>query len=134
MGLFAGQRPGDVGLRQGRFKPCPWKPNCVCSTGEPGDTAHFIAPLAISGAAPAAWQRLTALIKSGERVTIVKEDAGYLHAEFKSRGLGYVDDVECALDARAGVIHVRSASRLGVRDFGVNRARVESLRAAFDKG
>lgn len=134
MGLFSGQRPSSLGLREGRFKPCPWKPNCVCSTGDPGDASHFIAPLAFNGAAVAAWQRLAALIKSRERVTIVTEDADYLHAEFNSRSLGYVDDVEFALDAKAGLIQVRSASRLGVRDFGVNRARVESIRAAFAPG
>lgn len=134
MGLFSGRPPGDLGLHEGRFKPCSWKPNCICSTGDPGDAAHFIAPLAISGAPAEAWQRLTALIKSRERVTIVKQDGGYLRAEFTSRGIGYVDDVECALDAKAGLIQVRSASRLGVRDFGVNRARLESIRAAFGKG
>lgn len=134
MSLFSGQRPGDLGLREGRFKPCSWKPNCVNSTAAPADAKHCIAPFKITGSAGAAWQRLTAAINQQERVSIVKQDAAYLHAEFKSRGLGYIDDVECALDAKAGVIHVRSASRLGVRDFGVNRARVESLRAVFEQG
>ncbi len=133
MSLFSGRRPGDLGLQEGRFKPCSWKPNCVSSTAAPADAKHSIAPFKVSGNAGQAWQRLTAAIQQQERVSIVKQDAGYLHAEFKSRGLGYIDDVECALDARAGVIHVRSASRLGVRDFGVNRARIESLRAAFER-
>lgn len=55
----------------------------------------------------------------------------YLYAEFRSRIMRFVDDVEFALDATRGVFHVRSASRVGVRDFGVNRARVEALRGAL---
>lgn len=121
-------------MHDGRLKPCSWKPNCVNSTADSSDAAHLTAPFTISGDARAAWARLTAAVKQRERVTIVKEEAGYLHAEFKSRGMGWVDDVEFALDAKAGVIHVRSASRLGVRDFGVNRARVEAIRAAFTSG
>ena len=62
------------------------------------------------------------------RTTVVRDEGNYLHAEFRSRLLGFVDDVEFTYDAQAGVLHVRSASRLGRRDFGVNRARVEALR------
>jgi uncharacterized protein (DUF1499 family) len=63
------------------------------------------------------------------RCAVIRHDTGYLYAEFRSRLLGYVDDVEFVHDAAAGVIHVRSASRLGRRDFGVNRDRVEAIRA-----
>ena len=131
MGLLSGKRPTGLGFHDGKFKPCSWKPNCVSSTSAAGDGKHHIAPFTIKGDAAAAWKNLTAAVKGRERVTLIEEEAGYLHAEFKSRGLGYVDDVEFALDAKAGVIHVRSASRLGVRDFGVNRARIESLRTAL---
>ena len=64
-----------------------------------------------------------------ERVTVVKAEAGYLYAEFSTRIMGYVDDVEFVLDETAGAIQVRSASRLGSSDFGVNRERIESIRA-----
>lgn len=134
MGLLSGRRPASLGLQDGALKPCSWKPNCVNSTAGADNAGHHIAPLAIKGAAAAAWQRLCAAVKNRPRVTIVTEEPTYLYAEFKSSAMGYVDDVEFALDARAGVIHVRSASRLGVRDFGVNRARVESIRAAFAQG
>ena len=131
MGLLGGKRPQGLGFHDGKFKPCPWKPNCVSSTSEVSDDQHHIAPFAIKGSADAAWKQLVAAVRSRERVTVIKEEAGYICTEFKSRGLGYVDDVEFALDVKAGVIQVRSASRLGVRDFGVNRARIESLRSAL---
>jgi uncharacterized protein (DUF1499 family) len=67
-----------------------------------------------------------------ERASIVREargDAGpYVYAEFRSKLLGFVDDLELLYDDKAGLFHVRSASRLGRRDFGVNRTRVEKLR------
>jgi uncharacterized protein (DUF1499 family) len=59
---------------------------------------------------------------------VIREERTYLYAEFRTRVMRYVDDLELAHDASAGVFHVRSASRLGRRDFGVNRARVETLR------
>lgn len=131
MGLLSGKPPQGLGFHNGKFKPCSWKPNCVSSTSDVGDEKHHIAPFAIKGCADAAWNQLVAAIKAHERGTVIKEQASYLYAEFKSRGLGYVDDAEFALDVKAGVIQVRSASRLGVRDFGVNRARIESLRVAL---
>jgi uncharacterized protein (DUF1499 family) len=63
------------------------------------------------------------------RARVMRADGNYLHAEFRSKLMGFVDDVEFTFDARAGVLHVRSASRLGRRDFNVNRERVEALRA-----
>ena len=68
-------------------------------------------------------------MQPGARIVTRKPD--YVHAEFQSRMIGFVDDLELQVDAAAQVIHVRSASRLGRRDFGVNRARIEALRAAF---
>jgi uncharacterized protein (DUF1499 family) len=64
------------------------------------------------------------------RATIVEDKANYLYAEFRSRLLGYVDDVELYFDGK--LIHARSCSRLGRRDFGVNRARVEELRRLIE--
>jgi uncharacterized protein (DUF1499 family) len=64
----------------------------------------------------------------------VTQRDGYLHVEFTSATMGFVDDVEFVLDAPARTIHVRSSSRLGYRDFGVNRERVEKIRSAFAEG
>lgn len=133
MGLFTGVRPANLGFNAKIFAAPSWKPNCVSSTVEKTDEKHFIAPLVFSGSAGQAWNKLVNIVKDTPRTQVVKEDANYLYAEFKSAGLGYVDDVEFALDETAGAIQVRSASRLGVRDFGVNRARVEAIRVQFDK-
>ena len=64
-----------------------------------------------------------------ERVNIARDEPGYLYAEFTTRLMGFVDDAEFHLDEKSGVIDVRSASRLGRKDFGVNRARIEGIRA-----
>ena len=63
----------------------------------------------------------------------MRVEPGYLYAEFRSKLMGFVDDVEFLADPAAGVVHVRSASRLGRRDFGVNRSRIEALRAILEK-
>jgi len=65
----------------------------------------------------------------GARIT--EEKAGYLHAEFRSALFGFVDHVELRLDEAANRIDVRSASRTGYYDFGVNRRRVEEIRERF---
>lgn len=68
-----------------------------------------------------------------ERTNIVTETDNYFHAEFKSALMGFVDDSEFYHDEREDVIHVRSASRVGYSDFGVNRRRVESIRERFNR-
>ncbi len=133
MGLFSGSRPTNLGINAGKFAPPSWKPNCVSSTVDKSDDKHFIAPISYSGSSADAWKKLAAIVKANPRATVVNENANYLYAEFKSAGMGYVDDVEFALDEKAGVIQVRSASRLGVRDFDVNRKRVEAIRAQLGK-
>lgn len=129
MGLFAGKPPSNLGVKDGRLAPCPRSPNCVTSQGDPADATHHIAPISFKGDPGAAWRALRATVAAAERVRIVEEREGYLRAEFATRIIGFVDDVEFLLDAPSRVIHVRSASRLGYRDFGVNRGRIESLRA-----
>jgi uncharacterized protein (DUF1499 family) len=132
MGLFSGSRPANLGFSAGKFAPPSWKPNCVSSTVEKSDV-HYIEPLAFSGAPADAWKRLQGIVKASPRVNLVADRTNYVQAEFKSAGMGFVDDVEFALDESASAIQIRSASRLGVRDFGVNRARIEAIRAQFAK-
>lgn len=129
MGLFSGSRPENLGFNVGKFASPGWKPNCVSSTTEKSDEKHYIAPLSYTGASADAWNKLVAIIKGNPRVNVITANGNYLYAEFKSAGMGYVDDVEFALDGKSGVIHVRSASRFGIRDFDVNRKRVEAIRA-----
>ncbi|MEO8133725.1 MAG: DUF1499 domain-containing protein [Betaproteobacteria bacterium] len=132
MRLLRGKRPANLGARNGRLQPPPRTPKGVSSQADPkADPGHFIAPLSFKGNPKEAWARLVQQLRGLPGVTIVKDAAGYLHAECASRLLGFVDDLECVLDRKTGVIHVRSAARLGRRDFGVNRARIEKLRAGM---
>jgi len=72
---------------------------------------------------------LRSALESMPRSTVIRAEPNYLYAEFRTPLMRYVDDVELYYDERAGLVQVRSASRLGRRDFGVNRRRVEELRA-----
>ncbi len=127
--LFAGSPPATLGVRDGRLAPCPDRPNCVSS--EATDDAHRVAALNFTGDPAAALRRLEQVIAAQDGASIVTRADGYLHAEFTTWLMGFVDDFEARLDPTAGVIQVRSASRLGYGDLGVNRGRVEAIRAAF---
>lgn len=119
-----------AGLMNDQLSPCPDTPNCVCS--EDSSSPAYIAPLSFSGTAENAWQTVKyAVVAAGGIITI--ERPSYLQAHFTSRWLRFVDDVELRMDADNQVIHVRSASRVGHSDFGVNRKRVEKLRLLFNQ-
>jgi uncharacterized protein (DUF1499 family) len=136
MGLFAGSRPEGLGFTNGKFKTPSWKPNTVSSTVEKSDDKHFIEPITFVGDADATWKKLQGIVKAQSGAAMVDTKSDYLYAEFKTPGMGFVDDVEFALVADksgANLIHVRSGSRLGVRDFGVNRKRIESIRSLLTK-
>jgi uncharacterized protein (DUF1499 family) len=109
--------------------PCPSKPNCVSSQAR--DATHQIAPIAFRGDPAQAMRRLRAVIEAMPRTRIVSASDTALRAEFTSRLFRFVDDVDCVVDAAAEVIQIRSASRVGYSDLGVNRKRVEAIRAAF---
>ena len=126
--LLAGRRPLNLGARDGRLAPPKRTPNCVSSQADPADAEHYVAPIAFKGTPAEAMSAAKRAIGSMERSQVVREDKGYIYAEYASKLLGYVDDLELLFDEKAGVFHVRSASRLGRKDFGVNRKRVEALR------
>ena len=112
------------------LKPCPSSPNCVSSL--PGeDSAHHVMPLNWTGDLDRAKARLRqAVLGAGDATFVVEEDT-YWHIEFRSRVFRFVDDVECLFDAQTRLIHIRSASRVGRSDLGVNRTRVEKIRSLF---
>lgn len=119
---FSGKRPTNLGVKDGKLAACPSSPNCVNSQSQ--DSKSKIAPLPLVAIAD-----LKKVIESMERTTIIEQTDNYLYAEFKSKLMGYVDDVEFYRDSQANVTHVRSASRLGQSDLGVNRKRIEAIRA-----
>ncbi|HPQ95819.1 MAG: DUF1499 domain-containing protein [Thiothrix sp.] len=118
-----GQPPG---LLNGHLRPCVDKPNCVCSeTG--GNVAHSVPPIPVSGFDSGLLARVEqAVADMGGRVEQAQDN--YLAATFRSAIFGFVDDLELRLDSRHAVLHVRSASRVGYSDLGVNRKRVKELR------
>jgi uncharacterized protein (DUF1499 family) len=127
----SGKRPRNIGIKENRLSPCPDKPNCV-SSFEEGEE-HGIAPLAYTGERASAMERLAAVIRELPRTLIVARKDNYIHAEFRSRIFRFVDDVEfLALDGEK-IIHLRSASRTGYSDLGVNRKRIEEIRTLFQK-
>ena len=109
--------------------PCPFWPNCVSSRGDAA-ARHRIEPFAVSGDPAAAFVRLKALVEELPRTEIVTATEDYLHAVCRTPR-GFADDVEFRVHPEEGVIHVRSASRFGIGDMGVNRERVEALRQRF---
>lgn len=127
--MFAGKRPGNLGIADGKLASCGRRLNCVSSQADPADAQRYVAPLPFKGGAAEAIATARRAVESMPRARVVRAEGNYLHAEFRSKLMGYVDDVEFAFDAAAGLLHVRSASRLGRRDFDVNRERVEALRA-----
>lgn len=130
--MFAGKRPDYLGVKDGRLARARSTPNCVSSQADPSDAEHFIAPVRFKGNSLDAIAAARKAVESMERATVVRREGNYLYAEFRSKLLGFVDDVEFTYDEKAGVLHVRSASRLGRRDYGVNRKRVEALRSRIE--
>ena len=130
--VFSWKRPDNLGVKAGRLAPPRTTPNSVSSQADPGDAEHYIAPIAFRGAAVEAMAAVRKAAEGMQGATVIRQEADYLYAEFRTRLMGFVDDVEFAFDENAGLIHVRSASRLGRRDFGVNRARVEALRSRIE--
>lgn len=124
-----GTRPANLWARDGRLAPCPSNPNCVSSQAT--DEDHRVAPLVYAGSVDDAMNRLKAMIQSLPRTAVITDTGAYLHVEFTTALFRFVDDVEFLADDSARVIHVRSASRLGTSDLGVNRKRIELIRSRW---
>ena len=135
-GWLRGQAPGDLGVKGGKLKAPSTTPNSVSSQadlwpGHPRQADARIAPLAVAGEPAAAMARVKAAVEGTPGAVVVKAEGDYLYAQFTTPLMRYTDDVEFWFDRPAGVVQVRSASRLGQSDIGANRQRVEALRARF---
>ncbi len=108
------------------FLDCPDKPNCVSSSAI--NPTHRVEPLKLKKDLKTGWDIVQKIVGSLPRTKIVSADNSDIHAECKSLIFGFVDDLSLHLTASNGIIHIRSASRTGYSDFGVNRRRVESIR------
>ena len=126
----AGKPPTVIGVTDGRLALCPDRPNCVSSMAV-GDKEHYVEPFAYSIEKRQARQVLQQVVVSQDRATIVDQSDEYLRLQFKSRIFRFVDDVEFYFPRNESLIHVRSASRVGHSDMGVNRKRIERIRSQF---
>jgi uncharacterized protein (DUF1499 family) len=135
-GLFQSSAPNDLGVRDGRLKPPSQTDNSVTSQAalypnHPQRAYSDIAPLPLRGDGPATLAKIKAIVARMEGAKIVRSEPDYLYAQYTTRLMKFVDDVEFWHDPAAGAIQVRSASRIGEGDMGVNRKRIEAVRAAL---
>ena len=130
MKLFSGKRPQHIIVTDYYLAPCTDKPNCVSSLA-PRDSHQFIEPFMFSNDAQHELSILQSVLASTPGIGVITLQSNYLHAECRTRLFGFVDDLEFYWDTGQGLCHVRSAARLGYFDFGVNRRRVERIRAEF---
>ena len=137
LGFLQGTAPNDLGVRDGKLKPPSSTENSVSSQAalypdHPQRSYADIAPLALKGDGPATLARIKAIVEGMDGAKVVKSEPGYLYAQFTTKLMKYVDDVEFWFDPAANAIQVRSASRVGRGDMGVNRKRIEAVRAALE--
>lgn len=109
------------------LRPCPSSPNCVSTQAQ--DEGHAIAPIRFHKSKAEAKEALKDVVRTLPRTKLVEEDESYLHYEFTSLLMRFVDDVEFLFDDETKTIHFRSASRTGYGDLGVNRRRMEEIRS-----
>ena len=121
--------PDGVGVHEGRLAPLPSSPNAVSS--QTGDQSRFVEPLPMRGGLDKTRQRILAVLQSMPRAKVQEEHSGYVHAVFTSPTFRFKDDVEFLLTD--GLVHFRSASRVGWDDMGVNRKRYERFRELYLK-
>ncbi|MCD8485739.1 MAG: DUF1499 domain-containing protein [Desertifilum sp.] len=131
--FFAGKRPDSLGVKGNQLAGCPDSPNCVCSHLSSMDKVHSIDPISYNSSAAEAIAKIKTIVQAMPKTQIITETDNYLYAEFTSQLMGFVDDVEFLVYDNPKVIHVRSASRLGRSDLGVNRKRIEEIRSQFNR-
>ena len=137
LGFLQGTPPTDLGVRDGKLKPPSMTENSVTSQASlypdhPQRQYADIAPLPVRGEGHATIARIKTIVEGMDGAKVVKSEPDYLYAQFTTRLMKYVDDVEFWFDPAANVIQVRSASRVGRGDLGVNRKRIEAVRAALE--
>ncbi|MGR0277819.1 DUF1499 domain-containing protein [Marinomonas dokdonensis] len=126
---YYNEQPNDLGVTDGLLKACPTSPNCVSSQAERSDDVHYVESIIYRDNRKDVQLSLESFLLNQGNARIVSSTLGYVHLEIKSKYIGYIDDVEFYLPEADSVIHVRSASRVGYSDVGVNRERVEQVRA-----
>ncbi|MEO7335466.1 MAG: DUF1499 domain-containing protein [Caldimonas sp.] len=132
-GLLKGKVPAHIGVREGRLQPPSVTPNSVSSQAalypqHPQREYATIDPLKLRGSGAATLATIKGVVETMPGARVIRSEPNYLYVQFTTRVMGFVDDGEFWFDPVAHVIQVRSASRLGNKDFGANRSRIEALR------
>ena len=122
-------KPALLGVVDGKLAACPSSPHCVTSQAASG--SHAIPPIRYSMSRDEARAKLVEVMSSMPGAVVLTQSRDYVRAEYTSKRFKYVDDVEAYLDDRAKLVHLRSSSRTGFWDLGVNRRRVEEIRKGF---
>ena len=125
----SGDRPQDLGVQNGHLKGCPPSPNCVSTTAV--DEKHKIDPINVPSDMMMARKKIEKILNETTNAKIIDKNENYFQVEYTSKLLRFVDDVELFLDEKEKKIQMRSSSRLGHSDFGVNRSRLENIRFQF---
>lgn len=123
--------PAAAGAAAPQVAPCSWTPNCVSSYGKPGES-KYIAPLRPRPAEKEPMKRLKSVVSAMPGAKLVVEQPFLLKYEFTTAKMKFIDDVQFSFSPRTGLIEMRSASRIGISDFGVNRDRLDRVRSAFE--
>ncbi len=124
-----GTPPTNLGIHDGKLLACPDKPNCVVSF-DFGENKNFLEPIKSEEDPERIKEKILGIVSKDKSAKIVEQNTGYLRAEYKSSLFSFVDDVEFWFE-QPGVVHFRSASRLGYSDLGANKDRIESIRFKF---
>lgn len=124
-----GTPPTNLGVRDGKLKACPDKPNCVVSY-DFGEQKNFLAPIKSEEEPERIKEKILGIVSKDKSAKIVDQNTDYIRAEYTSNLFRFVDDVEFWF-GEAGLVHFRSASRMGYSDLGANKDRIESIRFKF---
>jgi uncharacterized protein (DUF1499 family) len=128
--VFSGcSKSSHLLLSYDTLAPCPDSPNCVSSLEE--NPRHKVDPLQVHVSGEESLHLLKKIVNSMQRTEILWESENSLYVVFKTR-FGFADDVQFLVDEKAGVIQVRSASRVGYWDLGLNRKRIEKIRTEYE--
>jgi len=126
-------KSSDLGIKDGRFKKCPSSPNCISTQSPKDDKEHYMDPIKYTGTKKEVMEKIIRVVKSMARTTIIKEEDNYLHVEYRTEKMKFVDDVEFYIDEENKLIHFRSASRIGYSDLGLNRKRMTEFKERYYK-
>lgn len=128
-----GRSVGSPKLDEGSLAPCPESPNCISTRAPAEDTQHFVDPIPVAGEPDKVIAALAAIVEERPRMRVIERGDHYVRATATSALFRFVDDVDFLVDSEEGVLHMRSASRVGQGDMGVNRTRYEFFRDALSR-